>query len=91
MLNPFINWNQQDLETELRRAQEDYAAGKTIVQNRSGDVGKVEQSEASAIARIKQILLALNKLDPVTYPLEQISSVSRTKAIFSNWNYPYGY
>lgn len=89
-LNPFIGWNQQDLEAELRRAQEDLAAGKTITQNRSGDVGKVEQVEASALTRIRQLLLALNKLDPVTYPANQITPSNRTKAAFDGTSY-YGY
>jgi hypothetical protein len=89
-LNPFIGWNQQDLEAELRRAQEDLAAGKTITQNRSGDVGKVEQVEASALTRIRQLLIALNKLDPTTYPADQISPVNRTKVTFDRPTY-YGY
>jgi hypothetical protein len=90
MLNLFIGWSQQDLETELRRAQEDIAAGKTITQNRSGEVGKVETVEASATARVRQILTALNKLDPATYPADQITPRNRMKAAFSNTIY-YGY
>ena len=88
--NPFIGWTQTDLETELRRAQEDYAAGKTINSNRSGDVAKTEQIEASALTRIRQILLALNALDPVAYPIEKIAPANRTKATFDRPTY-YGY
>jgi len=90
MLNPFLGWNQQDLETELRRAQEDHAAGKTITENRSGDVSKREQIESSALNRIRQILRALNAIDPTTYPADQISPANRTKATFDRPTY-YGY
>lgn len=90
MMNLYIGWNQADLESELRRAQEDLAAGKSIIQNQSGDVRKVEQHEATALTRIRQILRALNRLDPIAYPADQISPNNRTKATFDRPTY-YGY
>lgn len=89
-MNPFIGWSQADLEVELRRAQEDLAAGKQIIENRSGDVGKREQIESSAMSRIRLILRALNALDPNTYPPSMISPANRTKATFDRPTY-YGY
>ena len=87
--NAFIGWTQADLETELRRAQEDLAAGKTISENRSGDVMKRETVEASAMTRIRQLLIALNKLDPVSYPASSISPANRTRATFDFQDYGY--
>jgi|APGre2960657404_1045060.scaffolds.fasta_scaffold03325_4 hypothetical protein len=81
-LNLYIGWEKHELQAELRRAQEDLAAGKTIVDTNTGDVSKGEQVEASAITRIRQILRALNALDPANYPADQITPRNRTKATF---------
>lgn len=80
--NAFIGWSRQDLETELRRAQEDHAAGKTIVSSNSGDVGKTEALSSSPVQRIRQLLIALNRLAPDDYPFADVSPTNRTRAVF---------
>ncbi len=82
-LNYFIGWSQGDLEAELRAAQEDLAAGKVLTQNRAGEAGSSSQVDQSAQQRIQLILKALNLLDPETYPLDQVTAVTTTRACFS--------
>lgn len=77
--NPFIGWTKSDLETQLRSAQEELASGKQITSSSVGDASFTLQSEMGVRQRIELILRALNRLDPVTYPIDQIVSVNRAK------------
>lgn len=81
-LNYFIGWSQADLETALRRAQEDLAAGKSIESTRAGDVGKTERHEKDIETRIELILSALSKIAPELYPAAETRKVTRAKANF---------
>lgn len=82
--NYFIGWNQQDLEAELRSAQEDLAAGKSTIAAQGGDSRIGSQVDLSAQERIKLILKALNAIDPTTYPLASVSAITTTRACFSD-------
>lgn len=82
--NYFIGWNQQDLEAELRSAQEDLAAGKATIAAQGGDSRIASQIDSSAQERIKLILKALNKLDPTTYPIADITAITKTRASFTS-------
>jgi len=75
--NPFIGWTQADLETQLRAAQEELAAGKMLTSNSVGDTSFTAEREGSIIKRIEQIYRALNVLDSDTYPLASIVSPNR--------------
>lgn len=81
--NPFIGWSQADLETELRKCQEELAAGSQLVSAGAGDVNSTRLAREDAGSRIAIILRALNKLDPDTYPLNQITRPTRTVAMFT--------
>ena len=50
--------------------------------NGVGETRKGEKIEKSIIGTIAQILRALNVLDPVAYPADQITQVTRTRVTF---------
>ena len=83
-INYFVGWNQQELEEELVSAQEDLAAGKATVMAQAGEARSGSEVELSAQARIKQLLKALNLLDPTTYPIDLVTAVTSTRACFSD-------
>lgn len=78
--NPFIGWTQTDLETELRKAQEELASGVQIHTSGAGDVSASGIAQRSAEVRISMLLVALNRLDPVKYPAADIFRPTRTIA-----------
>lgn len=86
--NAFIGWTREDLETELRAAQEDLASGKVGTKTTAGDVSSESRTEASAIERVKLLLRALNRIDPDAYPIDQITAIDRTRATFWGSNSP---
>jgi hypothetical protein len=81
-INYFIGWTVKDLEAELRIAQEDLAAGKSVIQAGAGDASTQNRIEQSIQQRIEQLLAALNKLDPEKYPIDQISRITQTRVGF---------
>lgn len=82
-INYFAGWSRQELETELRAAQEDLAAGKATVSAQAGEVRNGSQVEMSAPERIKMILRALNKIAPEDYPAADVTAITSTRAAFS--------
>jgi hypothetical protein len=82
-INYFINWSREDLERELRLAQEDLSAGKSTTRAGAGDASVENRVEKSVEERIKLLLKALNAIDPTAYPIDSISAITRTKAAFS--------
>lgn len=83
-LNPFIGLSQERLETELRQAQSDLLAGKNTIQAASGDIMIRSQPEMSLLERIRLILVALNRIDPSTYPYASITPSNATKIVFGS-------
>lgn len=79
----FIGWSQEDLEAELRAAQEDLAAGKSTTQAGAGDASVQNRVEKSIEERIKLLYRALNKKDAIKYPIAQITAITQTKAALS--------
>lgn len=79
--NPFIGWTQAQLEAELAKAQSELASGVQIHTSGAGDVSASGAVQRSAETRIQQLLLALNKLDPVTYPASDVFRPTRTTAV----------
>lgn len=82
-INYFIGWEVEYLERELRSAQEDLAAGKAAIQAGAGDVSVQNRVEKSIEARIELLYKALNKADPDTYPIDEITRITATKIGFS--------
>jgi hypothetical protein len=82
-INYFVGWSQEELEEELVAAQEDLAAGKSTVMAQAGEARSGSQVEISAQERIKQLLKALNLLNPTQYPIDQVTAVTCTRACFS--------
>jgi predicted nucleic acid-binding protein len=82
-INYFLGWSQEDLLVELRNAQEDLSAGKSTVRAAAGDLENRSVIAKSAEDRIKLILKSLNALDPITYPIDQVTAITMTKAAFS--------
>jgi hypothetical protein len=82
-LNYFIGWSRQDLERELRRAQEDMAAGASIESAGSGDVNSRNRTEHSPSERIKLLLKALSALDPEAYPASSTVAIRQTRIQFA--------
>ncbi len=80
--NPFIGWSREDLETELRSAQEDYAAGKSATRSGAGDAMSESRIESAPLERIKQLLRALNAIAPADYPIASITGNDRTRGVF---------
>jgi hypothetical protein len=83
--NPFIGWSQAELESALRAAQDDFAAGKTLSSVGGGDANSTKLVQMTPEQRIRQIYQALNFLDPDTYPKNQLSRVTRTQIQFSGY------
>jgi sulfate adenylyltransferase subunit 1 (EFTu-like GTPase family) len=82
--NPFIGWSQEKLEVALLDAQEEYAEGKALVSAGAGDTSASKAVQASALTRIRKLLIALNKLDPVKYPTKDITPITQTTVAFPN-------
>lgn len=82
-INYFIGWSVDELRTELRAAQEDLAAGKSITRSGAGEASFENQVEKSIESRIQLLLQALNKLDPATYPIDQVTAIDRVKISFA--------
>jgi len=85
--NPFIGWSQEDLETELLRAQQDYAAGASVESAGSGDVNSRNKIDLSPLERIKAIYRALNAFDPEKYPAASIAPKTQTRIVFGQNEY----
>ena len=81
--NPFLGQSQAQLETALAYAQADLASGKATTEVMSAGSGGRMQVDTSLIERIRLILSALNKLDPTTYPADQVAMATQTRASFS--------
>jgi hypothetical protein len=79
----FIGWDQTDLETELRKAQKELAAGKTITGTGAGDTNTNKAVQIEILARIEMILAKLSLLDPVTYPPASVNPTRVTKIAFA--------
>lgn len=83
MVDYFIGWTKDKLEAALRQAQEELAAGQTTFQGGttgpSGGVNSESQVQLKIQERIQLILIALNKLDPATYPLSSVRRVHKTR------------
>jgi len=82
---PFIGWSQKELETSLRSAQDDYAAGKTLSSVNGGDAGSSKLVQMNPEQRIKAILYELFLVDPDTYPASAQNRVTRTQVKFSGY------
>ncbi len=87
-INYFVGWSRQELETELRAAQEDLAAGKATVSAQAGEVRNGSAVELSAQERIKLILRALHKDYPEDYPAADVTAITSTRACFSSVTLP---
>jgi len=81
-INYFIGWSQEDLEAELRVAQEDLAAGKATSRAGAGESNTESRIEKTIEDRIRLIFRALNALDPDTYPIDQITPSSVVQVTF---------
>jgi hypothetical protein len=80
--NPFMGRSLETLQADLKAAQDDLAAGKTIQSSGVGETRKTEHIDTNPRERIRAILFALNKLDGVKYPLCQISPDRETRVTF---------
>jgi hypothetical protein len=66
--NPFVGRSLELLESDLKAAQDDLAAGKTIASSGVGETRKSEKIDVSPRERIRAILAALSALNPQKYP-----------------------
>ena len=71
----------------LRAAQDQLAGGAIDTQAGAGDVSVTSTvmngPDGSALNRIRQILQALYRIDPIAYPANQVFPVRRTRDDFS--------
>ncbi len=81
--NPFLGRSRELLEADLAKCQNDLAAGKTVIRADVPGISVYNQLETTITQRIAQILIALNKIDAVAYPLDQISRANSTRIIFA--------
>lgn len=81
-MNYFIGKTQAWLETELAKAQEEYAEGKTLISAGAGDANDSKQVSMSLERRIQQLLKSLHIIDPTTYPASSVIPNRQTKASF---------
>ena len=78
MFNPFIGWGKTRLEEALADAQDDLARGKMTISAGAGDASASSMVQMGAMQRIGLLLKALNRVDPVTYPLSETALQTRT-------------
>jgi len=81
-INYFIGRSQQSLEADLANAQEDLAAGKSVMDASSGDVSKRESMMGSIEKRIRLILQALTVINPTLYPPSQTMPTREFRVAF---------
>lgn len=82
MANPYYGRSKEWLEARLLEAQEEQAGGKILTSASAGDVSSGFEARTGPATRIKQLLRALNRVDPVGYPLSEVGTRSATRAIF---------
>lgn len=80
--NPFIGRDRSWLEAKLREAQDELASGKSSISGGMADVSFGKIMTVGPQKRIDQLYWALNRIDPATYPIDQIASATRTTAIY---------
>lgn len=82
-MNYFLGRDPAWLETQLKLAQADLAAGKTVIGANGADIGSTKQVQENARERIKLLLQALRKADPGS-PLwtDDIYPITETRAVF---------
>ena len=88
--NPFIGsfWTEERLEFALQAAQKDLADGKTTTQAGDGNVLIKGQVSARPETRIRLLLLALNRLNPTSWPMEDIVPITTARVVFGTTNPP---
>ena len=80
-INYLIGMSKAQLETQLRRCQDELLAGKTMIGSGAGDVTFNHQVQVQITERIKLILRRLSQIDPVTYPPEDTTPIDRTQIV----------
>jgi len=80
--NPFVGWSQTKLESALADAQQEFAEGKSLASVSAGDGSASKAIQMTPTTRIRKILLALHRLDPVTYPIADIVPTTTTHVSF---------
>jgi hypothetical protein len=75
----FWGWTAPQLLTALTSAQNDLAAGSSIVSAGAGDISSARMVTNNARQRIRDIQMALYGLDPVTYVA--FASIGQNKVI----------
>lgn len=83
-INYFFGWQRADLETALREAQGDLAAGKTTISARGGQSQVGSAVDIPPQERIRLLLQALRAVAPEDYPASGTSSISTTRAAFTS-------
>lgn len=77
-----IGWTEAELETELRKCQEELVRGKSITQASAGDSTFQFLIEQKITERIQLILRKLSTINPTDYPPESTSAIRRTLVTF---------
>jgi len=77
-----IGQTKAQLETELRLAQAELLAGKTVTSSAAGDLAFSHRVEQQITQRIEMILRKLSLLDPVNYPGESVTPIDRATIVF---------
>jgi len=88
MRNFYIGWSRADLETALRAAQEELAAGSVASGGAAGDASfqRFVDGKANIEERIANLLYSLYLIDPVAYPARDCNPTRRTQVMFRDWN-----
>jgi hypothetical protein len=81
--NYFIGWTKPDLETALRAAQEELAAGAALTGGAAGDQS-FTQLPGNLELRIQRLYYALHVADPVKYPESHCNPTNRTQVVFND-------
>lgn len=79
-MNVFTGWTQAQLESALADVQQEIATGTTIVKTDADGVSVEMNYNMSPQARMRLILKALHRLDPVTYPARDVRRYNRVQA-----------
>jgi len=79
VINYFIGKTKPWLQQELANAQEELAAGNTVMRAVTGETDTTAQVQVNIRNRIEHLLWALNQIDPATYPITSIRRVTQTQ------------
>lgn len=68
----YVGWTESELLALRRKIQEENAAGGMVTQSSEGDVSATMMVTKGPPERLREVMLALRKINPDRYPMADI-------------------